>query len=101
MLARLAEASTPGHCEIVSPHTGVVGFHAGVCRPLVASNVEVGPGRPIRGLAATLARLASGTRRAAAEPSVEVHRHRAEIASSAPEADMTVGPYQVLGGILS
>jgi hypothetical protein len=39
-------------------------------------------------------------RRAAREPPVEVHRQRAEVASSAPEANVTVGPHQVLGAVL-
>ena len=44
---------------------------------------------------------AIAARRAASQPAVEVHRHGTEIASGALEADVTVGPHQVLGGILS
>ena len=35
------------------------------------------------------------------EPTIEVHRHPTEIASSAPEADVAVGSHQVLGGTQS
>jgi hypothetical protein len=44
--------------------------------------------------------LPAETMRAASEPSVEVPRHRTEIASCAAEGDVSVGPHQVLSAVL-